>query len=376
MNRSIVLGVLIASAAFPSAAHGQALKVYSSLPLSGASAVSTKAVNAGARQALQEAGGMAGGQAITFVTLNDATRRAGNWVPERVAANARKAAADASAVALIGAFNSGASAIAIPITNEAALPMISPSNTANGLTTNGPGTNPGEPDKYYPTGVRTYFRIIPNDKVQAAALATAMRDAGCTRVAVVHDGEVYGRGIATLLRGTVARLGMKVTGTTRIRKSTRSFGSIKGNCIAYGGITANGAPRMFTHVSRTAKLFASDGVAEDGFTRHITSSVAKRMTITIATLNPASYPGGAVVGKSDPYKIYGYESMKLILDGLNTAGASKAALLGYLQTGVQNRASVLGTYSLDANGDTTSRIYGLYGVRGRFLTFTRAITAA
>ena len=65
--------------------------------------------------------------------------------------------------------------------------------------------------------------------------------------------------------------------------------------------------------------------------------------------------GAAIIGNGDPYKIYGYEAMKLILDGLNTAGASKAALLGYLQTGVQNRASVLGTYSLDANGDTTLR---------------------
>jgi hypothetical protein len=68
--------------------------------------------------------------------------------------------------------------------------------------------------------------------------------------------------------------------------------------------------------------------------------------------------------------------MKLILDGLNAAGASKAALLGYLQTGVQNRASVLGTYSLDANGDTTNRVYGLYGVSKRFLFFKGAITAA
>jgi branched-chain amino acid transport system substrate-binding protein len=377
MNRSIVLGVLIASAAFPSAAHGQALTVYSSLPLSGASSGQTKAVNDGARQALQEAGGMAGGQAIKFVTLNDANRKAGNWVPELVAKNARKAAGDASAVALIGAFNSGASAVAIPITNEAGLPMVSPSNTAVGLTVNGPGSNPGEPDKYYPTGARTYFRIIPNDRVQADALATAMRDAGCTRVAVVHDGEVYGKGMATLIRRTAARLGMKVTGTTRIRSSSRRFGAIKGNCVAYGGVTANGAPRMFNHVSRSAKLFADDGVAESHFIDHVSASVAKRMTISIATLAPDAYPGGAaIIGKSDPYKIYGYEAMKLILDGLNTAGASKAALLGYLQTGVQNRASVLGTYSLDANGDTTNRAYGLYGISKRAFIYKGAVTAA
>ena len=36
---------------------------------------------------------------------------------------------------------------------------------------------------------------MPNDRVQADALATAMRDAGCKRVGAVHDGEVYGEGV-------------------------------------------------------------------------------------------------------------------------------------------------------------------------------------
>jgi branched-chain amino acid transport system substrate-binding protein len=375
MYRSIILGVLIASAATPAAS---AQTIYSSLPLSGAARGQTAAVNDGARQALQEAGGMAGGQAIEFVTLNDATRRVGSWTPERVAANSRRVAQDDAALAIIGPFNSGAAAVMIPITNEAGVPVVSPSNTAIGLTRGGVGTHPGEPDKYYPTGERTYFRIVPNDAVQADALATAMRDAGCKRVGAVHDAEVYGQGVGTLMRRAVARLGMKVASNTRIRRGSRRFGSIKGDCIAYTGITANGAARMFNRVSRTAKLFASDGVAESGFTSHISRSAAKRMTITVTTLAPAAYSpaGAAIIGSGDPYKIYGYEAMKLLLDGINAAGASRPALLGYLRSGVQNRASVLGTYSLDANGDTTNRAYGLYGISGDALSWIRVVNAA
>lgn len=378
MNR-FILGVLIATAAVcgaPSAAFGQALTVYSSLPLSGAARGQTKAVNDGARQALQEAGGMAGGQAVQLVTLNDATSKAGSWVPRLVAKNARRAVEDINAVALIGAFNSGASAIAIPITNEGNLAMISPSNTAIGLTAGGPGTVPGEPEKYYPLDRRTYFRIMPNDKVQADALATAMRDRGCKTVSAVHDGEVYGKGVGTLMRRSVARLGMKVAHTKRISKRTRRFGALGADCVAYTGITASGAVRLFRAAPRKAQLFASDGVAETGFTGHLPSSVAKRMTVAVSTLAPAAYPGAAIIGSADPYKIYGYEAMKLILDGLNAAGPSQEALLGYLQTGVQNRASVLGTYSLDANGDTTLRTYGLYGVSKKALVWQGAITAA
>ena len=108
MNRC-VLGVLIAVAVAWPRAPPQALTVYSSLPLSGASRGQTKAVNDGARQALQEAGGTAGGRPVRLVTLNDATRRTGTWTPSASSANARRAAQDDSTIAYIGAFNSGAS---------------------------------------------------------------------------------------------------------------------------------------------------------------------------------------------------------------------------------------------------------------------------
>jgi branched-chain amino acid transport system substrate-binding protein len=298
-------------------------------------------------------------------------------VAERVAQNARRATSDDHAVAWIGSFNSGASAISIPILNEAAIPLISPSNTAIGLTTDGPGTEPGEPDKYYPTGARNYFRIIPNDKVQAAALATAMRDRGCRRIAAFSDRGVYGAGVGRLVRRDAARLGLQVVSSRRIGRGTRRYGSVRGaDCIVYTGITANGAVRLFNRLPGGARLFASDGVAETGFTARVRRSVARRITITVATLAPDAYPGGAVIGNADPYKIYGYEAMKLILDGLNAAGPTKEALTSWLRTGVQNRQSVLGTYSLDANGDTTLRTYGLYTISGRSLRWAGAVTAA
>jgi branched-chain amino acid transport system substrate-binding protein len=136
--------------------------------------------------------------------------------------------------------------------------------------------------------------------------------------------------------------------------------------------------RLLKAAPRKAQLFGSDGVAESGFTDHLPASIAKRTTVAVATLAPDAYgpPGAAIIGNSDPYKLYGYEAMKLILDGLNAAGPSRAGLLGYLQTGVQNRASVLGTYSLDANGDTTLRTYGLYGISKKSLVWQGAITAA
>src|SRR3954452_9316716 len=210
MKRTIAV-VLILTAT-PSAAQAQT--IYSSLPLSGASRSTSAAINAGARLALKQSGNTA----VRFVALNDASKQAGAWTPERASQDALRAAQDRHAIAYIGEFNSGASQVALPILNEAGVAMISPSNTYNGLTRGGAGTSPGEPDKYYPTGTRTFFRVIPNDVVQAAAIATAMRDRGCTRVGVINDKESYGRGLAAGIRSTATRLGLKVVLHRRITR--------------------------------------------------------------------------------------------------------------------------------------------------------------
>ena len=137
-------------------AAGKQLTIYSSVPLQGASRVQTTAVVNGAKLALEQAGNKAGAHTIKYEPLDDSTAQAGNWTPEQESANARKAAQDDSTAVYIGTFNSGAAAVSIPILNEAGVPMISPANTAVGLTTNQPGSNPGEPDKYYPAGTRNY----------------------------------------------------------------------------------------------------------------------------------------------------------------------------------------------------------------------------
>jgi branched-chain amino acid transport system substrate-binding protein len=337
----------------------------------------TKAVNDGARLALQEAG-----NPVRFVMLDDSTAQAGAWTPEKASSNARRAAQDADALAYIGEFNSGASMVSLPILNEAGIPMISPSNTYIGLTKR---AEPGEPDKFYPTGTRNYFRIVPNDTIQAAALTTAMRDRGCHRIAVLNDGESYGRMVARDIRATARRLGLVISANKRINRNAANYRKLarglKGaDCVVFGGITANNAVQVFKDVGRTlkkAKLFASDGVAESGFVKELPSSVAKRVAIAVQTLAPEAYgpPAPAVFARNrDPYAIYGYEAMKLILDGYRAGATSKAAMLRWLQ-GVKDRPSALGTYSFDADGDTTLRVYGLYTIKHKTLTWAGAITA-
>ena len=175
------------------------IDIYSSLPLQGASTAQTGPLVNGIKLALAEAGGKAGKFTVNYQSLDDSTAAAGKWDPGQTAADARKVASDPKAVYYIGEFNSGASEVSIPILNQAGIPMVSPANTYVGLTTKLPGSAAGEPNKYYPSGKRNYLRIVPIDSIQAAAGLIAMKNAGCTKIAVANDKEAYGAGLATLL---------------------------------------------------------------------------------------------------------------------------------------------------------------------------------
>src|ERR1700727_3940490 len=98
----------------------------------------------------------------------------------------------------------------MPILNEAGIPHGGPANTYVGLTTSQTGSGSRGVTPYSPTGPRTYLRIVPTDAVQAAADLFAMKQAGCTRVAVLDDGEEYGAGLAKLVKGQKSSYGVAV----------------------------------------------------------------------------------------------------------------------------------------------------------------------
>ena len=172
------------------------LTIYSSLPLQGAARAQSEAAVNGAKLALEQAGGKAGKFPVKYESLDDSTAQAGGWEPNATSTNARKAAGDDSTIGYIGEFNSGATAVSLPILNEAGIAQVSPGNTAVGITSDDPGAEPGEPDKYYPTGKRTYARVLPKDTYQGAALVALAKEKGCASAYILNDKEVYGAGLA------------------------------------------------------------------------------------------------------------------------------------------------------------------------------------
>jgi len=386
-----------------SSAEGDTLDVYSSMPLQGAQRPNTTDLVRGAQLALKQHGGKAGGFTIDYTSLDDSTAQAGAWTPEQTSANARKVAQDDAAVAYIGEFNSGASAISIPILNEIPIAQVSPANTAVGLTSDDPGADQGEPEKYYPTGQRHYMRIVPKDTIQGAALAAVMKQDGCQNAYILNDKEVYGAGLARNVEMSAKEHGLEILANEGIDPKAPNFRSVAAkmrgegaDCFVFGGITANGAVQLYKDVlaaNPDIKLYGPDGVAETGFTDPgeggIPANVQQKVKLTVATLDPNEYPPDGrrffrdyekEYGESNPnpYAVYGYEAMDLILDTCQRLGPNcgdrQKLVDGLFAT--KGRKSVLGTYDIDDNGDTTLTDYGVYRVKDGELVFDETIKAS
>jgi branched-chain amino acid transport system substrate-binding protein len=365
------------------ASGSKSLTIYSSLPLQGASRARARSIENGEKLALAEAGGKAGEFGISFKSLDDSTAEAGEWQPKQTAANARTAAQDKTTIAYIGDMDSGASAVSIPVLNEIGILQISPSNTAVGLTRSD-GAEKGEPDKYYPAGNRNYGRVVPADHIQSAAQVSFQSDSGCSTTFILHGDEVYSRSLADQVESAAKGTDLEIVGNRSVDADADDYRSLASevsdtgaDCVFFSGYTQDNAAQLFKDLHALnpgAKLFGSDGVAESAFTQQLGSGVQRATYLTHPALDRKLLPrAGREFFKNykarygidpDPYAIYGYEAMSVVLQAIRNAGNKgndrQAVIDAFFQT--RDRDSVLGKYSIDENGDTSLSSYGGYRV--------------
>jgi branched-chain amino acid transport system substrate-binding protein len=381
--------------------RGEALTIYSSVPLHGASGVSGQSVVAGERIALATMHGRVGKYRIVFKPLDDSTPQRAGWDPGQTTQNALLAAADHTTIGYIGEYNSGASAISIPLLNRNGIPQISPSSSAVGLTSSAAGASPGEPEKYYPTGSRTFSRVVPSGSIEAIAQVRLQRSLGCKRTFVLQDGEVDGEDTAITFALAAQSAGLPVAGIQEFARRANDYRSLAASvsqtgarCILISADTESGAVALTEQVASAipaARIFGSTGVAESTYTDPtqggIPSALDGRVLITAPMLAARSYPssGRAFLsayarrfGPPEPSAIFGYEAMSLMLNAIaratdDGAKAPQRSKVAAAVLGTRDHRSVLGTYSINRNGDTSIRSYGAYRVAAGQLSFWKAL---
>jgi branched-chain amino acid transport system substrate-binding protein len=335
----------------------------------------------------------AGGVTIKPVFEDDSSRKLGGFSVAATARNARRAAEDAKALGYIGDFNSGSTAISISILSAAGIPQISPASTAVGLTStgrDGGSADPNEPSTYY-VDEHTFVRVAPNDQVQADALTALVTGDGCKRLAIISDGGYYGVRLAREVRRSAKDRGPMVAFNATIGTHPETLpgkaASRRSDCFLYSGALDDRTVGLFTRVGRalpsTAKLYGPDGLAETDFTAHLDANIAKRVKLMQPERERKGLGAQFIHGFRDthdgadpePYAVYAYESMLLMLDAIDHAGAGAGARVGIVNElfNTSRRRSAIGTYSITEDGDTTKRDYDVYRIRSGVLKYLRTI---
>jgi branched-chain amino acid transport system substrate-binding protein len=328
---------------------GGTLILYAGTPPGGAGGQQAQDVLAAEQLALQQAGSKVGSFNLRFIRL------AGKEVSD----NARTAIKDASAIAYLGEVIPGLSAQSLGITNAQDLLQVSPTDTAVALTQQTPAV-PKSPNRYYESlgsNGRTFARVVPTTAREAKAQVQEMQALNVSKLYVSTDGSQYGAALAQAVKADAA--------SASISLLPNATGA---DAVFFAGSSAQAAARLFNSTassSPTVKLLGPSALADNAFASLLSRTVRNAyvsvpgflpsgLTATAKTQFVAPFVS-AYHHVPAPQAIFGYEAMSAVLAVLREAGSSAndRSTVVHDFFAIRNRSSVLGSYSINANGDTS-----------------------
>jgi branched-chain amino acid transport system substrate-binding protein len=271
---------------------------------------------------------------------------------------ARTVIQDKSAVAYLADIVPGASAASLGITNALDILQVTPTDTALELTETTPAVA-NAPDQYYESLSsygRTFARVVPNSGREAKAQVHEMHTLGVTKLYVGSDGSDYGAAVAYAVKQDAGSAGLTVVGSPATADGA-----------FYGSASPAAAASFFNRIAGSnpsAKLFGPSALDAPAFVSALSPSV-RNLYISVpgflkANLNPegTNFVSAFTLayGRAPaPQAIFGYEAMSAVLSVLKQAGTSAGSRTTVVHDffAIKNRQSVLGTYSIDSDGDTS-----------------------
>src|ERR1044071_9725604 len=313
--------------------------IASDLPLQGAIRHQTVQLSRAEIWALAQAGWKAGSYKIGFQQCDDSTAQTGGWDTAKCATNAHLYANNKSVIAVLGTFNSGCAKIIVPVVNRAGpLLMVSPANTNPGITKK---WDVGEPQKYYPTGVRNYARVVATDDIQGPADALWSKSLGFKKVYVLNDKQTYGFGVAKTYVAAAKKLGITVVANEGWDAKASSYEALAtrikasgAQAVFLGGIACNNGAKLMQDIKSVdpkIQLQMPDGFSDP----NANGAVGNGAFISVAGEPPKALTGqganfvksfGKQIGTTpNPYAAYGAQAMQVALQAIAKGGGQRAA---------------------------------------------------
>jgi branched-chain amino acid transport system substrate-binding protein len=355
----LILSFLLAACGGSSEPAKGDLNVYVAAPLSGFQANGGQTVLGGARLAAEEynrSGGLLGYK-VVIVPLddesdNDVAVTLANQVKQDISSGKR-------VLGLIGHYNSGQTIAAMDIYKDLPLVIMTPTASEMSLTQK---------------GYTNFFRVNANDATQARIdAAFLVNKLGAKNVAVVHNDDPYGIGLAKLLSDELGKLGAKTATNIQVKVEQSEYitevqriQAVTPDAIFYAGYEVETPYLRNALVKAGVKVpfMASDGAFLSA-TIDESDGTAEGMYISGFAPAPAS-----VVDKDwiaayqaveyrnpETYSINGYSAMKALGEAVKKANSiDPKQVENALHT--LDVKTPIGQIAYDANGDVKDqRIY-------------------
>jgi branched-chain amino acid transport system substrate-binding protein len=366
-------------------AASNVIKIGIDLPVSGADASIGVSTQYGAQLAVKQANEkhLVPGFSFEADVLDDAVN--GRHDPAQGAKNIQSFGADPAVLGVVGPFNSNVARAEIPLSNSLSLALVSPANT-NPTLTKGPDAVAMRKD--HPDQI-TYFRVCTTDDIQGPAGATyEFKQLGARKAYIIDDNETYGKGVADQWETQFRKLGGTVLGHDHITQGQQDFHALltrvagtHPDIVFFGGTSSNGGGLIRKQMPDAGignVLYAgADGISDIQFLNDA-GVTGNNVYVTVASVNAEKLP----VAKKfiadyeaeykqpvGPYSANAYAAASVIIDAIAKAVKANGGkmptrdeVLANLRS-TKDFPSVIGTFSFDANGDTTNRV----------ITFNRAV---
>jgi branched-chain amino acid transport system substrate-binding protein len=343
--------------------------VYVAVPLSGFMANGGQTVLGGARLKAAEVnaqGGLMGYRVVVKGVDDESDSDVAVGVAEQIAADL---SAGERVLGVIGHLNSGQTLAAMEIYKDLSLVIVTPTASEESLTQK---------------GYTNFFRINANDAVQARVDAEFLVNTlSARRVAVLHNDDPYGIGLARAVAENLGAMGAEVVTQIQVAVEQSDYSAevpqvvqASPDAVFYAGYEVE-CPYLrytLTQAGVTAPFLASDGCFLSA-TIDESNETAEGMYVSAFGPSPWTAAGDEWIKayqeveyrNPDTYSLNGYAAMEVLLDGAEKAGGFDSSALANAIRGL-DFDSLLGHVSYDANGDLKDPTIYIFQVQeGKFV---------
>lgn len=367
MKTILMSGLVVAFAA--SAAFAEDIRIGATAPLSGPQAQFGEALFNGTDlylEAFNAAGGFNGRKVVLSRQDDKADPKEGTLV-------AQKLCDDASIVGVIGPFNSGVGMASLSVYSDCGMPQIVE------------GSNP----QLTQQGATTMVQANPSDFAQGhLAAAYAREDLKATKVAIIHDKQVFGQGVSENFANSFKEIGGEVISTSSVNPTDIDFSAVltqlkaqQPDVIYMGAVMPQIAllAKQMKEQGLTARLIVPDGGYTPDFVAQAGADAAEGVAVTFGAPPGDSTPELVEFGKKyserfgkdpHPFSMYGYVAAQLMTAAIVNGGdATREAIAPALKA--IDLDTLLGKMQFDETGKLIEAPMALYVFKGSELVLAR-----